>query len=131
VRIDSGHTIPIRIEVVKELAIAFWRAGDIDKAVGLLDQALDRFTSSVGTEHPARVDVLSTLGEIMFEQRHLKQACTILREVMDCCVRHSGAWPPNAVWPPLCSIWVTKRKRVSWSGKLLKAPGRISGRLIP
>lgn len=72
-------------------AIAFWRAGDIGRAVGLLDQALDYLTSSVGSEHPLRVEVLSTLGEIMFEQRHLEQAGVILREVLDCCVRRSGA----------------------------------------
>jgi Tetratricopeptide repeat len=57
----------------------------------LLDQALDYLTSTFGEEHPMRVDVLSTLGEIMFEQRHLEQAGMILREVLDCCVRRSGA----------------------------------------
>jgi tetratricopeptide (TPR) repeat protein len=92
-----GPYHPDTIEVVKELAIAFWHAGEIDKAVGLLDQALDHLTSSLGTEHPARVDVLSTLGEIMFEQRHLEQAGTILREVMECCVRNSGANHPSSL----------------------------------
>jgi tetratricopeptide (TPR) repeat protein len=92
-----GPYHPDTLDVVKELAIAFWRAGDIDQAVGLLDQALDHLTSSLGAEHPARVDVLSTLGEIMFEQRHLEQAGTILREVMECCVRHSGANHPSSL----------------------------------
>jgi tetratricopeptide (TPR) repeat protein len=86
-----GPYHPDTLAVVKELAIAFWRAGDIDKAVGLLDQALDYLTSTFGEEHPVRVDILSTLGEIMFEQRHLEQAGMILREVLDCCVRRSGA----------------------------------------
>jgi tetratricopeptide (TPR) repeat protein len=85
-----GPYHPDTLAVVRNLAISFWRAGDIDKAVSLLDQALDYLTSTYGDEHPMRVDVLSTLGEIMFEQRHLEQAGVILREVLDCCVRRSG-----------------------------------------
>jgi hypothetical protein len=37
-----------------------------------------------------RVDALSTLGAIMFEQCHLEQAGVILREVLECRVRHAG-----------------------------------------
>ena len=86
-----GPYHPDTLAVAQKLAIAFWRAGDIDKAVSLLDQAVDHLTSTFGEEHPMRVDVLSTLGEIMFEQRHLEQAGMILREVLDYCIRRSGA----------------------------------------
>lgn len=86
-----GPFHPQTLAVVGALAIAFWRAGDIDRAIGLLDQNLDRLTSSLGREHPMRVNVLSTLGEIMAEQRHLEQASVILREVLECRVRSAGA----------------------------------------
>jgi tetratricopeptide (TPR) repeat protein len=86
-----GPFHPQTLAVVNTLAIAFWRAGDIDRAIGLLDQTVDRLTSSLGREHPMRVNVLSTLGEIMVEQRHLEQASVILREVLECRVRSAGA----------------------------------------
>jgi hypothetical protein len=64
----------IRIEVAHELAISMWCAGDIDGAVGLLEQVLDRATSSLGSDHPLRVDLLITLAGILVEQRHLEQS---------------------------------------------------------
>ena len=85
------------IEAVNQLALTLWGAGEIDKAIGLLDQTLDRLTSSLGPEHPMRVDVLRTLGEIMFEQHHLEQAGVIHREVLECRVRHSGPDHPDSL----------------------------------
>jgi hypothetical protein len=38
-----------------------------------------------------RGDLLSTLGEIMFEQDHVKQAGVVRREVLESRVRHRGA----------------------------------------
>jgi len=72
------------------LAIAFWHAGYTDQAVGLLDQALGFAASTVGSDHSMRVDLLSTLGEILFEQRQLEQAQAIQREVLEYRIRHSG-----------------------------------------
>ena len=71
--LDHPHTLG----VVNKLALALWGAGEIDRAIGLLDQALHRLTSSLGPEHPMRIDMLSTLGEIMFEHHHLEQAGVI------------------------------------------------------
>jgi tetratricopeptide (TPR) repeat protein len=92
-----GPCHPDTLAVVNKLAIAFWRAGDINRAIGLLDQGLDRLTSSLGREHPTRVDALSTLGAIMFEQRHLEQAGMILREVLECRIEHAGANHANSL----------------------------------
>jgi len=58
--------------------------------LGLLDRTLDRLTSSFGVDHPARVDLLHTLGEIMLGQGQLEQAEVIFREVLECDVRCAG-----------------------------------------
>jgi tetratricopeptide (TPR) repeat protein len=92
-----GPYHPSTLSVVNDLAVAFWRAGEIDRAIGLLDRALDHLTSSLGLEHPMRVDALSTIGAILFEQRHLEQAGVVLREVLECRVRHSGADHANSL----------------------------------
>jgi tetratricopeptide (TPR) repeat protein len=92
-----GRYDPQTLAVVHNLAIALWCAGDIDGAVGILDQALDHTTSRLEREHPVRIDLLSTLGEIMFEQRHLEQAGVILREVLECRVRQAGANHPDSL----------------------------------
>jgi tetratricopeptide (TPR) repeat protein len=91
-----GADDPQTLAVVKKLAVAFWRAGDIDGAIGLLDQALD-LTSARGLELPVQIDLLSTLGQIMFEERHLEQAGVIHREVLECRVRHAGVNHPQSL----------------------------------
>jgi tetratricopeptide (TPR) repeat protein len=91
-----GADHPQTLAAVNNLALAFWRAGDIDGAIGLLDQALDR-TSHRGLQHPIQIDLLSTLGEIMLEERHLEQAGVIHREVLECRVRHAGANHPKSL----------------------------------
>ena len=86
-----GRTNSINVQKV------LWCAGEIGQAIGLLGHVLDRLTSSLGREHPMRVDVLRTLGKIMLEQRQLEQAGVIHREVLECCVRHAGANHPNSL----------------------------------
>jgi tetratricopeptide (TPR) repeat protein len=78
------------VAAANRLAVAFWRAGDINQAVDLLDQALDALALSSQSEHPVRTDVLCTLGEIMLEQAQWEQASRIYREVLEYCVRRSG-----------------------------------------
>jgi len=94
-RFGSYH--PSTLSVVNKLAVAFWHAGEIDRAVGLLDRALDHLTSSLGTEDPLRVNALSILGRIMFDQHHVEQAGAILREVLECRVRHAGSNHPDSL----------------------------------
>ena len=86
-----GPYHPDTLAVAKQLAMALWRGGDGNRAIGLLDRTLDQLTSCLGHEHPSRISVLSTLGEIMLEQHHPEQAGTVFREVLDCCVRRAGA----------------------------------------
>jgi tetratricopeptide (TPR) repeat protein len=83
--------------VANRLAIAFWGVGESGHAIGLLDQILDRLTASIGPQHPMRIDVLTTLGEILFEEKHLEQAGAIWREVVAWRVRYSGANHPNSL----------------------------------
>jgi tetratricopeptide (TPR) repeat protein len=77
-----------------ELAVAFWCAGEVEQAIALLDQALDR---ADGRGQPARFDLLTTLGEIMFEQRNFEQACAIQREVLAYHVSDKGACHPKSL----------------------------------
>jgi len=92
-----GPFHPQTIRVANKLAIAFWSAGNINRAIGLLDQALDGLACSVDRDHPVRTDLLSTLGEIMVQQAHLEQAALIYREVLDLSIRHSGENHPSAL----------------------------------
>jgi tetratricopeptide (TPR) repeat protein len=92
-----GPCHPRTLNAAKSLAAAFWLAGYADRAVGLLDQALDFAASTLRGEHPIRIDLLSTLGKILFEQRHLEGALAIRREVMEYCVRHSGPNHPSSL----------------------------------
>jgi tetratricopeptide (TPR) repeat protein len=79
------------IVVANRLAMALWKAGDIDRGVGLLDQALDGMASSCPPDHPVRSDLLRTLGEIMADQGNWEQAASIYREILDGCIRRSGS----------------------------------------
>jgi len=85
-----GPCHPRTLTAANQLAIAFWLAGYTDQAISLLDQALDFAASIPANDTPVRVDLLSTLGEILFEQRHLDQAEAIQREVLEHRIRISG-----------------------------------------
>jgi tetratricopeptide (TPR) repeat protein len=92
-----GPYHPHTLSVVSKLAVALWRTGEIDSAIGLLDQALDRLTTALGPDHPLRVSLLSILGRIMFDQHYAEQAGVILREVLECRVRRLGAHHPDSL----------------------------------
>ena len=92
-----GPFHPQTLAMANMLAVAFWRAGEVDQAMALLDQVLDRLRSSRAPEDPTRVDMLSTLAKILFEQRHLERASIIQREVLEWRVRHSGVNDPASL----------------------------------
>lgn len=92
-----GQHDPQTLAAAKRLAIAFWHAGEIERAISLLAEMLDRLNSCFAPEYPMRVDVLSTLGEILFEQRYLEQAGAVQREVLEWRIRHSGPNHPNSL----------------------------------
>ncbi len=85
-----GPSHPRTLMAAKTLATAFWLAGYTDRAIALLDQALNFLTATPAREHRMRADLLSTLGEILFEQRHLDQAHAIQREVLEYRIRDGG-----------------------------------------
>jgi hypothetical protein len=84
-----GH--PQTLAAAKDLALALWSAGYGEQAIALLEQALDRVTSTLGPDHAARVDILSTLGEVLLEEYQLERSAAAFREVVDCCIRLEGA----------------------------------------
>jgi hypothetical protein len=92
-----GPCHPQTLAATKTLGIAFWTAGYTDQAIGLLDQALDRLTTTPGEEHPERVELLCVLGEILLEERRAKQASVMYREAVACCVRIRGLIHPGTV----------------------------------
>jgi len=92
-----GPFHPQTLAATKSLGIAFWCAGYTDQAVELLDQALDRLTSTPEEKHPERVELLCVLGEILLEQQCVKQASVIYREAVACCVRIRGLIHPSSV----------------------------------
>jgi hypothetical protein len=92
-----GPSHPQTLCAAQNLAIAFWKAGEVDQAINLLGQVLDDLDASSAPEHPMRVEALTTLGEILFEQGHMEPAGVIQREVLELCIRHSGATHPNSL----------------------------------
>jgi tetratricopeptide (TPR) repeat protein len=92
-----GQHDPQTLAAASQLAIAFWHAGEIERAISLLAEVLDRLNSDFAPEHPMRVDVLSTLAEILFEQRYLEQAGAVQREVLEWRIRHFGPNHPNSL----------------------------------
>jgi hypothetical protein len=80
-----------------KLAIAMWRANEVQGAVDILNQALICIESSFGKEHPMRTDVLCTLGQIMFEIQHLERARMIQQEVVESRVRQQGPNHPSSI----------------------------------
>jgi tetratricopeptide (TPR) repeat protein len=84
------------IAVANRLAIAFWHAGEIDRAVGLLDQALERLDAPT-QDDGIRIDLLCTLGDIMAEQSQWERASVIYREVLELCILRSGESHPSSL----------------------------------
>jgi hypothetical protein len=71
--------------------------GEVAHAIGLLDQAPNDLTSSLGPGHPIRGDMLSTLANILYEECCLEPAAVVQRELMEWWVLHVGANHPNAL----------------------------------
>jgi hypothetical protein len=92
-----GRCHPQTVAMANKLAIAFWCAGEVHQAIALLDQVLKDLDASPELENPMRVDLLSTLAKILFEQHHLQQACVIQCEVLEGRVRHSGSDHENSL----------------------------------
>jgi hypothetical protein len=78
------------VAAANRLAIAFWRAGDINQAVDLLDQALDALALSSQSEHPVRTDTLHAWRD--YDQTGAMGAgISDLSRSAGYCVRRSGA----------------------------------------
>jgi tetratricopeptide (TPR) repeat protein len=92
-----GACHPRTIAIVNRLAIAFWNAGDVNRAVSVLDQALESSDSSLDREHRIRAYLLCTLGEIMVDQERLENAGSIYREVLDLRIRACGQNHPSSL----------------------------------
>jgi tetratricopeptide (TPR) repeat protein len=92
-----GLSHPNTLAAANKLAIAFRDCGEVAQAIGLLTQVLDQSDSSPDLDDPIRADLLSTLGEILFEQGHLEQAALVRRQVLESRVRHSGADDPASL----------------------------------
>jgi hypothetical protein len=85
------------IAVAHRLAIALWCAGEINRAIGILDQALDGLASSPQRDQSIRQDMLGTLAEILVESGQLEQAGVIYRDLLELCIRDSGESHPSSL----------------------------------
>jgi tetratricopeptide (TPR) repeat protein len=92
-----GPYHPYTIAVAHRLAVAFWCAGEFDRAIGILDQALKGLASWAEPHHPVRLDVMGTLAEILIERGRLEPAATIYREILGLCIWHFGKLHPSTL----------------------------------
>src|SRR5258707_533690 len=77
--------------------MALWCKGEINRAIGILDQALNGLACSSDPDHPVRQDLLSTLAEILVEQGHWEHAKAIYSEVLKLSILRSGENHPSSL----------------------------------
>jgi tetratricopeptide (TPR) repeat protein len=87
----------LTIAAAHRLAVAVWRTGDIDRAIGILDQALNGIASWPQPDRFVRAGILSTLAEILVENGHLERAADIYREALEICIRQLGDTHPSSL----------------------------------
>jgi tetratricopeptide (TPR) repeat protein len=92
-----GPYHPETVAAAHQLAIAFWRAGDTNRALGILNQALEGLEPSVQSDHPVRLDLLGTVAEILAEQGELDRAAVIYRDVLQRSIRSFGENHSNSL----------------------------------
>jgi tetratricopeptide (TPR) repeat protein len=85
-----GPYHPETVAVARQLAVGFWCAGEVDRAIGILSQALQGLASSADPNNPVRLELLCTLSEILVEQGRLEQAAAIYRDIVGLCISRSG-----------------------------------------
>src|SRR5215470_5925346 len=85
-----GPYHPETLATAHRLAVGFWCAGEVDRAIGILNQALQGLAASARPNDPVQIDLLSTLAEILVEQGSLERAAAIYREIVGLSVRISG-----------------------------------------
>jgi hypothetical protein len=83
-----GPFHPHTIGAVNRLATAFWKAGDTNRAVGLLDQALDGMASS------SSLAAEGDLAVVLFELGKANEASEIERDASDRARMHLGKTHP-------------------------------------
>lgn len=86
---ELGVFDPRTIRIARRLAVEFWRIGQIDQAIHVLDHALSGLASAPN-EHPVRGEVLATLAEILIEEQKWDPASAVLREMLAFCIARSG-----------------------------------------
>ena len=78
------------LRVTHQLALALWRVGDLDGAAGTLHQALERFTSTVGVNHPKSLAAKGDLAAILFDLGRDAEAGLLEREAFESACTHLG-----------------------------------------
>jgi len=94
---EHGPHHPQTLAAAHRLAVGFWSNGDTQSAIGLLDQILKTITNEAAPLDVIGVDALNTLGKILFQERHLEQACAIHREVLEFHLDRNGPTHPDAL----------------------------------
>lgn len=89
-----GPHHPLVLEVVERLALAWWREGEIVRALGLLDRTIQTLPEGADTE---RADLLGLVWKIFFEQRQFESALNILSEVLACRIQAGGPFHPDSL----------------------------------
>lgn len=89
-----GPHHPLVLEVVERLALAWWREGEIFRALGLLDRTIQSLPQEADTE---RADLLGLVWKIFFEQGQFESARHILTEVRASRIRARGPCHPDSL----------------------------------
>jgi len=92
-----GPNHPDTLAAAKRLAIAFRDCGEVAQAIDLLTRILDQPASSSQVDDRVRVDLLSTLGQMLLEQGHLEQATLVQRKVLEWRIRYAGSDDPSSL----------------------------------
>ncbi|MEM8931838.1 MAG: tetratricopeptide repeat protein, partial [Acidobacteriota bacterium] len=82
-RLDAAHDTATAFESLNDLALAYDTIGELDTAIPLLDEALDRAETHLSTGHPDRLMMQSNLAGLYRERGDWEDAATLYDAALD------------------------------------------------
>jgi hypothetical protein len=92
-----GPYHPQTLYLMTNVAVAFWQAGEPERARPLLEGVVRDVDHCLGREHDARLGALAALRDLLVDQRDYDRAASIQRELLECLILRLGSDHPETV----------------------------------
>ena len=90
-----GPYHPQTLRLMVEVAVAFWRHGEVAQARALFERAVRDIGRHLDRSHDARLRALQTLRGLLIEQGEHESAEAVQRELLEACTERFGADHPD------------------------------------